>query len=190
MKTIFLAITGTQGSGKSVFTNIAREKYAIPTFRMGEIIIQECKKRGLEVNGRNMAKMASVLRFEGGKQVIAQKSVPIIKEITKAKPKVVIIDGVRSYDELVHFRQELGDVRLIAILSSLKTRKERVEKRKRIDAGGTTGDFEEREERELGFGLGDAITKADYFILNEEITKKQFISHIVKLLEKIIKEGK
>ncbi len=46
MTTIFVAITGTQGSGKSVFTEIAQKKYNIPTYRMGNIIVEECESRG------------------------------------------------------------------------------------------------------------------------------------------------
>ena len=74
-------------------------------------------------------------------------------------------------------------------IASLAVRKKRIEARKRID-NEFLGDFEEREVRELGFGLGDAITKADYFILNEKISKKKFIAEIEGLLEEIIAERK
>ncbi len=187
MTTIYLAVTGTQGAGKSVFTEIAKEKYKIPTFRLGDIIIEECQKRGLEVNGRNMAKMASVLRYENGDQAIAREALPKIKKLVSSKPKLLLIDGVRSYTELALLKAELGEVILVAIISSLKTRKDRVEKRKRID-NEIKGDFEEREQRELGFGLGDVITKADFFILNEGLTLEEFTLQIEQLLEKIMKE--
>ncbi|MHA1154971.1 MAG: AAA family ATPase [Candidatus Heimdallarchaeota archaeon] len=187
MTTIFLAVTGAQGSGKSVFTNIAKDKYNIPTYRLGNIIIKECKKRGLEINGRNMGKMSSVLRYEGGKQVIASKAISAIQKDLEKKPKLLIIDGIRSYEELSYFREKLNDVRLVAIMTSLKKRKQRVENRKRIDLG-TLGDFEEREQRELAFGLGDVITKADYFILNENINKEEFVKQIESLLKRILDE--
>lgn len=187
MKTIFLAITGTQGAGKSVFTEIAKEKYKIPSYRLGNIIIEECKKRGLEVNSRNMGKISIVLRYESGPQAIAAKALPALKKFTKDQPKMIIIDGIRSFAELALIKEEFEDVRLVALLSTLKTRKERVETRQRIDLG-TLGDFEEREQRELGFGLGDVISKADYFILNENITKEEFITKIENLLAQILEE--
>ncbi len=187
MGTIFLAVTGTQGSGKSVFTEVAKTKYNIPTFRLGDIIFDECKKRGLELNGRNIAKMASALRFEEGDQAIAGRAIPAIKELIQDEPKMLLIDGIRSFSELALLRAEFGDVKLVAIISSLKTRKDRIEARKRIDHE-SEGDFEEREQRELGFGLGDAITKADYYILNDEISKKEFIQKIEQLLEKIMRK--
>ena len=188
MTTIFLAITGAQGSGKSVFSNIAQENYKIPTYRLGNIIIEECEKRGLEVNGKNMGKMSSVLRYEGGDQVIASKSFEAIKKLAQDNnAKVVIIDGIRSFSELSYFREKFEDVRLIAIMTSLNTRKQRVEARKRIDLG-TIGDFEVREQRELSFGLGDVMTKADYFILNDNITKDEFVKQIKKFLTQIIPE--
>ncbi|MBN1329877.1 MAG: AAA family ATPase [Candidatus Heimdallarchaeota archaeon] len=186
MKTIFLAVTGTQGSGKSVFTEIAKEKYKIPTFRLGDIIIEECQKRGLDINGRNMAKMASVLRYENGDQAIAREALPKIKKLVEKQPKLLLIDGIRSYTELTLLKAELGEIILVAIVSSVKIRKDRIEKRKRID-NETAGDFEEREQRELGFGLGDVITKADFFILNEELTLEEFSLQIENLLEQIMK---
>ncbi|NHJ33393.1 MAG: AAA family ATPase [Asgard group archaeon] len=185
MGTIFLAVTGTQGSGKSVFTDIAKKKYQIPTYRLGNIIFEECKKRGLELNGRNIAKMASALRYEEGEQAIAGKAIPAIKELIQDKPKMLLIDGIRSFSELALLRTEFGNIKLVAIISSLKVRKERVESRRRIDHE-SEGDFEEREQRELGFGLGDAITKADYYLLNDGISKREFIRRIEQLLEKIM----
>ncbi len=187
MTTIFLAVTGAQGSGKSVFTGIAKNKYNIPTYRLGDIIIEECKKKGLEINGRNMGKMSSVLRFEGGQQVIASRAIPAIQKALEKKPQLLIIDGVRSFEELSYFREKFKDVRLIAIITSLKKRKQRVTARKRIDLG-TLGDFEEREQRELGFGLGNVITKADYVILNEDINKEEFVKQIEDLLKLILNE--
>ena len=185
MGTLFLALTGTQGSGKSVFTDIAKRKYLIPTYRLGTIIIEECKKRGLQVNGRNMAKMASALRYEEGNQAIARKALPAIKELIQDNPKMLLIDGVRSYAELALLRAEFGEIKLVAIISSLQIRKQRVEARKRIDHE-SEGDFEEREQRELGFGLGDVITKADHYILNDDISKKEFIRKIEQILERIL----
>lgn len=190
MTTIFLTITGPQGAGKSIFTKIARDDYQIPTYRMGDVILEACQNRGLEINGRNMGKMASILRYEGGPQVVARKSLPKIKALIKQKqPKLMIIDGVRSFAELTLFKEELGEVRLIAILASLRKRKERIETRKRIDHN-SYGDFEEREIREVGFGLGDVITKADYFILNEGISKEEFIEKVRTFLENILAEVK
>ncbi|MBK5113301.1 MAG: AAA family ATPase [Candidatus Heimdallarchaeota archaeon] len=185
MGTIFLAVTGTQGSGKSVFTDIAKRKYKIPTYRLGNIIFDECKKRGLEINGRNIAKMAAALRYEEGDQAIAGKAIPAIKELIQNNPKMLLIDGIRSFSELALLRAEFGEIKLVAIISSLKVRKERVEARKRIDHE-SEGDFQEREQRELGFGLGDAITKADHYILNDGISKSEFISKIEELLERIM----
>ena len=130
MKTIFLAVTGTQGSGKSVFTEIAKEKYNIPSYRLGDIIVEECKKRGLEINGQNMGKMAIVLRHDFGPQAIAVKALPAVKEFAKNNPKMIIIDGVRSFAELAVFKEAFQDIILVAIITSAKTRRERIEKRK------------------------------------------------------------
>lgn len=185
MTTTYLAVTGTQGSGKSVFTDVIKNKLNIPTFRLGNIIIEEIKNKGIKLTGRNMAKMASMLRYDGGDQVIAQKALPKILKLAESQPKLILIDGIRSYSELAFFREHLGEVILIAIISSLKTRKQRVEARKRID-NRYIGDFEEREQRELGFGLGNVITKADYFILNDNISKTEFIAQIELVINEII----
>lgn len=189
MITTFLAVTGTQGSGKTVFTKIAKEKYNISTYRLGKIIVDECQKRGLELNSQNMGKIASVLRYDYGNQSIVQRALPEIKKMTETNPELILIDGVRSFAELTFLREELGEVILVAIIASLRIRKQRVEARKRVDHVNTV-DFEEREQRELGFGLGDVITKADYYILNDELTKNEFIEQINQLLTKIQRDLK
>jgi dephospho-CoA kinase len=184
MKTIYLAIAGAQGSGKSLFCEIAENEFGFQRYRLGDIIIQECKKRNLEINGRNMAKMAIVLRYENGPQAIAKKALPFIKKFKKQGAKKIIIDGIRSYAELTRIREELTNVPLVAIITSLERRKARIEARKRIDHE-TKFDFEEREQRELSFGLAEVITKADFYILNEKLTKDEFYTQIRKLLQNI-----
>jgi dephospho-CoA kinase len=188
MPTIFLAVTGTQGSGKTIFTETVKGKYKIPTYRLGKIVVDECQKRGLELNSQNMGNIASILRNEYGDQSIVQRALPEIKEMAKANPEFFLIDGVRSFPELTLLREELGDVILVAIIASLRIRKQRVEARKRIDHENSS-DFEEREQRELGFGLGNVITKADYYILNDDLTKNEFKRQIKLLLTRIQDES-
>lgn len=153
---------------------------------MGNIIVEECKKRGLELNAQNMGKIATILRYEEGDHIIAKRSIPKIKELVKENPPLLIIDGVRSFTELAVLREEFPELVLIAIITPISERKERVLARKRVDAG-TIGDFEEREQRELRFGLGDVISKADYYILNQKISKQEFVEKITTFLSELLK---
>jgi len=54
----------------------------------------------------------------------------------------------------------------VAIHSSTETRYQRLKSRGRSDDPPNRQVFRERDRRELGFGMGDAIALSDYIILN------------------------
>lgn len=156
-----LLITGMAGSGKTTLANLLREKdYAIYT--MGDVIRHEVRMRNQEPTPENLGKMAEQIRKTGGDAAVAQKCIPLI--IGEPNNKVAI-DGVRSLEEVYTF-QEAFDTYLVAIHSSPETRYQRLKSRGRSDDPPNRQVFRERDRRELGFGMGDAIALSDYIILN------------------------
>ena len=69
-KTIILAVTGLPSSGKGTFSEIA-ESHGIKKFIMGDVIREECRKRGLEVNRESSDFVMVELRKEKGKDAVA-----------------------------------------------------------------------------------------------------------------------
>ncbi len=160
---LVVGLTGMPGSGKSVVVDAAKtEGYAIVT--MGDVIREETKMRGLELNPENMGKVMLDLRAIGGNSVIAKKCVPRIEQ---QKNRKVIVDGIRSLGEVDVFQTNFSKFALVAVYASPETRFHRLNNRGRSDDPKSWETFFERDLRELGVGLGNAIAVADYLIINE-----------------------
>ena len=160
-----LAFTGMPCSGKSVAVQIAKERNT-PVIRMGDAVWGETKDQGLALNDKNVGFVANDMREKHGKDIWAQKTIEKIKLLHKTDN--LVIDGIRNREEIDFFKKELGsDFVVIAIHASDETRKKRVLARGRKDDSKEIKDIEERDRRELGWGLGDVIKNADIKIVNE-----------------------
>ena len=161
-----IGVTGLPGSGKSVVARVANN-LGINVIRMGDVIRNEAVKRNDDIG-----ETAIKLRKEYGKYVVAQRCVEIIKEalnnsLNNSNDIKFLIEGIRSPAEVEIFKKHFGQFKVIAVYSSPKTRFMRLKRRKRIDDSNEASEFKNRDERELNFGIGNAIATADYMIINE-----------------------
>ncbi len=176
----FLLVTGMPGAGKSIVTNMAREM-GIPTYCMGDVIRGETIKKYGSITPENMRRTAQELREKYGDDIVARKTLEMIKE----EQGIVIIDGVRSLTEVNMFKTAGESVEIIAVHASPKTRFKRIIERQRPGDPKTWDEFVKRDMTELSFGIGNVIALADYMIVNEESieeTKKQ----VARVLEKVL----
>ncbi len=72
-------------------------------FLSGDIVREETLKRGLELTKENVAKVSIRLRQELGQNAVAKLAVEKVRALLKGS-QVVVIDGVRSLDEVGTFR--------------------------------------------------------------------------------------
>jgi len=157
-----LLITGMAGSGKTTLANMLRERdYKV--FTMGDVIRHEVRMRNLEPTPDNLGVMAKEIRETGGDAAVAKKCIPLI--IGEPSNKVAL-DGIRSLDEVYTF-ERVFDNYLITVHASPETRYERLKQRGRPDDPTNKQVFRERDHRELGFGMGNAIAMSNYIITNE-----------------------
>lgn len=161
MKRLFIIVTGMPGSGKSILVDEAR-KLNLPVYVMGDVVREETLRRHGVITPELMVETSRRLRLEHGDEVVAMRT------LEKIKPgeKIIVIDGVRSLREVEVFRQS-GEVFIIAIHASPRTRFKRLVERKRPGDPVTYEEFARRDMTELEFGLGDVIALADYVIVNE-----------------------
>lgn len=161
-----IGTVGLPGSGKGEAAEVARE-LGVPVVTMGDVIRQECRDRGLDP-ATNHGKIAQALREENGPAAIAERSLPMLEERLEATD-TVLVDGLRSDVELDAFRERFGDdFFLVSIEAPFEVRKERITERGRDETGDDGENLKERDERELGFGMGDAIEDADRRIENTD----------------------
>ncbi len=164
---LVIGLTGMPGSGKSLVVVAAKDLgYEVVT--MGDVIREETAERGLELNPQNVGKVMLQLRAEGGDRVIAEKCIP---KIENSKAKKIIVDGLRSYSEADTFKRHLANFVLVTVHSSPQSRFQRLKTRGRSDDPKNWEVFEERDIRELGVGIGNAIALAQYVIINDSTTE-------------------
>jgi dephospho-CoA kinase len=161
-----IAFAGMPFSGKSEAVKIAKEQN-IPVIRMGDMVWEETKNKGFEINDENVEYVANNMREEYGKDIWAQRTIDKIKTIEPAK--ILVIDGIRNIEEIEFFKSKLGDdFLLIAVDVPKNIRYKRAMSRGREDDSLDIEKIKKRDERELGWGLDTVIESADIVISNED----------------------
>jgi len=170
------------GAGKSTIADGLKPK-GYDIINMGNIVREEAKKRNLEATRENLGKLMLELREKNGPGAIAELVQP---QIESSVSDVILIDGVRSNDEIQVLRK-FGTVKLLAIHASTNTRFDFLQKRGRTDDPQTIEHFEERDNRELGVGISNSIALSDYAISNIGLTKDELIESTYKIIQSWIK---
>jgi dephospho-CoA kinase len=153
------------GSGKSLVVVETAQELGYDIVVMGDVIREETQKRGLELNPKNVGQVMLELRAEHGDNVIAKKCSSKIEQKENAK---VIVEGIRSLHEVDVFKAHFAKFTLMSVHSSPETRFKRLFSRGRSDDPNNWELFHERDMRELGVGIGNAIAMAQFLIINEE----------------------
>ena len=157
-----ILLTGMAGSGKTTLSGIIRES-GLRVITMGDVIRELATQQGLESSPENIGRLAAEIRKEG-LDAVARRCIEMLK---KGPDSLIVIDGIRSLAEVDAFKDEF-DVVLIALWASPLSRFKRLTRRGRSDDPKTWEEFKERERRELGFGIGEAIASSDYLIKNDD----------------------
>lgn len=159
-----IGTVGLAGSGKGEFANVAEEQ-GVPVVTMGDVIRAACRERGLDP-AEHHGRVAQALREENGQTAIAEASLPHV-ETALEESEVVLVDGIRSDVEVDVFQERFGeDFSLVSIEAPFEVREQRVDERGRDASGEDAESLAERDERELGWGLGEAMDRADVTIEN------------------------
>ena len=103
-----VAITGMPGSGKDTVRKVLEDR-GFSTVTMRHVVQEKLEEQGTPVDNRNLRELATKLREEGGPAVIAELCVPRVRKVMESGPSGVVIDGIRSYDEVEKFKSEFGE---------------------------------------------------------------------------------
>ena len=172
-----VAITGMPGAGKSTAAQALVHK-GWKRVVMGDVIRSETKRRGLEPDMKNTGDVMKLLRKERGDAAVAELC---LKEIEKTGAKKVVIDGIRSMAEVDEFKKK-ADVLLVAVHASPARRFELLKDRGRKDDPLTYDMFVQRDRRELGIGIAEAIALADETISNQHTTPDRLAADMADLV--------
>lgn len=155
---------------------------------MGRQVKKKMEEEKIALTSENVRAYATRLREVHGLDVVAKLCVPAIDSALD-KGKLVIIEDIKGWQEAKFFREKYGEkFVLVAIHTPPKIRFERAKNReaewdsKKME---TLEKFNWRDEKELGWGLGNAIAMADYVLVNDG-TLADFKDEAEKLFRKIL----
>jgi len=179
-----VCLTGMPGSGKSTVADSLKKK-GFDVMIMGDLVRDEGKRRNIELNDSNLGDLMLNLRKQFGPGAIAHL---IINEIEKREkvanaPNKIVIDGVRSVAE-AELLQTIGRVRMLAIHASASIRLEHLKKRARGDAPFNEYEFDNRDKRELGVGISEAIAMSDEILSNNDLTIEELEEKAFNIIQK------
>jgi dephospho-CoA kinase len=150
---------------------------------MGDLVWEETKRQGKPLDDKNVGEIAHSMREKHGMNIWAKRTVEKIHSLKKSP--LLVIDGVRNMEEIEYFKKELGmDFLVIAIDAPDELRRKRAISRGRTDDSKNLKDLEERDKREIRWGLQKVIADADIVIPNNgsiENFKKQVLTVLKKL---------
>lgn len=178
---LVVGLAGMPGAGKSIVVNVARERgYGVLV--MGDVVREEARRRGLQPTPDNIGRVMVELRRKEGPTVVSQRCIPKIERVTRDR---LVIDGIRSLQEVEEFKKHFPNFTLVAVHSSPETRFRRLHHRQRSDDPKNWQVFRERDMRELSVGLGKAIAMSEYMIVNEEGLEamKERIRQVLRRIE-------
>ena len=155
-----IVTVGMPGSGKDELIAVARAM-GLATLKMGDLVRDETRRRGLQLTNANVGRIASEERDKHGPGIWAQRALPKLTETR------MLVDGCRSDSEVSVYRHNFGDLFVLGIFASPETRYDRMTARSRNDDGGSLQDFFDRDRRELKWGIGNAFALADGMLINE-----------------------
>jgi dephospho-CoA kinase len=179
-----IGTVGLPGSGKGEAAAVAREE-EIPVVTMGDVIREETRRRGLDPSEHH-GEIAGKLREEDGETAIADRCVPMVRAAAEGQDgeSVVLVDGLRSMAEVERFVDAFGeDFLLLSIEAPFDLRAKRLGDRGREATDLDREKLREREERELGFGMGEVIDDADRTIHNDD-SLERFREQVRAVLER------
>jgi len=187
MKKALILIVGKPGSGKSFAASVIKKHFHAKTFRTGDMIREEIRRRGLKYTPENDKKMR--LWFHSGREHLIVER--LWKKVRLCKG-IVVIDGLRSPKEVAMFRKLFkGKIFLIKIQSSFKARAKRTMKRERFGKLESVRYVKERDRSELSelVGLKQLLKRADHTIDNSRLSKRQMEKKVVKLVKSILENS-
>ena len=166
------------GAGKSTIASGLKSKN-FEIINMGDAVREEAKKRNLEPTGENLGKLMLELREKNGPGAVAEL---IQEKIKNSSSKVIVIDGLRSNEE-IQVLQKIGTVKLLSVNASAETRYSFLTDRGRSDDPVTREKFIERDKREIGVGISSSIALADENISNNNLTIDELVERAYKIIQ-------
>jgi dephospho-CoA kinase len=162
-----VAFVGLAGSGKSSAVDYLTEK-GYPKVYFGGIVLDEVKRRGLELTQENEQPIREELREKEGKDFVVKRIITQIHELIEAGQHRIVADGLYTWTEYKALKHEFpGELTTIAIVAPRHLRQHRMASRPIRPLTPTQLDQRDWAEIE-NIEKGGPIAIADHFIMNDK----------------------
>ncbi len=160
-----IAFVGLTGSGKSSAVEYLTKK-GHPKVYFGGIVLEEVRKRGLELTQENEQPIREELRAKEGKDFVVKRIVVQIHDLIAAGQHRVVADGLYTWTEFKTLKHEFpGELTVVAVVSPKHLRKSRMAIRPLRPL--TSLQVDQRDWAEIeNIEKGGPIAIADYFLMN------------------------
>ncbi|MCS7092942.1 MAG: nucleoside monophosphate kinase [Patescibacteria group bacterium] len=158
-----IAIVGLPGAGKTDAANFFKNK-GLPVISFGKIINDYISRNNLPHTRDVHKKVRTELREKYGMAAMAILNEEKIRNLFK-ESMIVVIDGLRSWEEYLYLREKFSDVKLyiLAIYADKELRQKRLAQRKeRNNLYGEKRDLDEL----IGINMAPTVAYADLLVKN------------------------
>lgn len=184
---IIIGITGTIGAGKGTIVELLRKK-GFQHYSVRDFLVEEIKKRGLEINRDTMTSTANSLREEFGADYI----IKTILNVAITNGQNCIIESIRN-DKEIELLRNIHNFYLFSIDADIKTRYERISLRKSATDNVSFETFVENEKREMqsegdnSQNIAVCMQKADYNFNNDKDINalQEQVEEVLRQIEKL-----
>jgi len=203
-----IGLIGLPGSGKGEASRIAVQQ-GLTVLVMGDVIRQEAARQGLEPTDVNLGRIGCALREAEGPEAVARR---IFQEARASGEETVVVDGLRSREEADYFASQAEEFYLVEVCASAEERLRWLQARGRPDDPGISQSgtekqdqddkiisscgepdgqavaaLEQRECREMGWGMCQAMEAASLKLVNDG-SLEEFRENARKLLDILTKD--
>lgn len=202
-----IGLVGLPGSGKGEASRVAKQQ-GLTVLVMGDVIRQEADRMGLDATDGNLGRIGSALREKEGPEAVARR---VLERAVASGEDTVVVDGLRSREEADYFATHTEKFQLVEICAPAEERLRWLQARGRPDdpgrsRAGTGRDqdekimsscaepdglaaaaLEQRECREMGWGMSQAIEAASLKLINDG-SLEEFRENARKLLDILKKD--
>jgi len=184
MTVVITAIVGLCGTGKSEAAKYIEETFKFKPIYFGGYVLEEVKKRNLEINSANEKYVREDLRKKHGLDVIAKLAADTIHSYVTAGSNV-IIDGLYSFSEYEFLKDKFGKQLVVLSIHSPKTlRYKRLGQREVRPL--TPREVDQRDFSEIkNIEKAGPIAVADYHIINDGDIQDLY-NHIDKIMNDVL----
>jgi dephospho-CoA kinase len=163
---MLIAVAGLAGAGKTTAIDHLESLGAGRRVYVGELVLNEVRAQGLEVNPENENSVRLNLRRTHGAEAFAALAVPVVLDILSSGENA-LLDAIFSIEEHHHFRQQCSNpVVLLGIVASFDLRANRL--RRRSHRTLSRDQLKIRDETDqTKLGLDRALAEAQHKIVNE-----------------------